>query len=56
MNDAEKLAIIQRAKDILCEHFEVGTIWCRITIQSLMKLTLGTGAGGTAWLEIGTLL
>lgn len=26
MNDAEKLAIIQRAKDILLEHFEVGTI------------------------------
>jgi hypothetical protein len=26
MNDEEKLAIIQRAKDLLCEHFEAGEI------------------------------
>lgn len=26
MSDEEKLAIIQRAKDLLCEHFEVGEI------------------------------
>jgi hypothetical protein len=26
MKDDEKIAIIQRAKDLLCEHFEVGEI------------------------------
>jgi hypothetical protein len=26
MNEEEKLAIIQRAKDLLCEHFEAGEI------------------------------
>jgi hypothetical protein len=26
MKDADKMAIIQRAKDLLCEHFEAGEI------------------------------
>lgn len=26
MSDEEKMAIIQRAKDLLCEHFEAGEI------------------------------
>jgi len=26
MKDVEKMAIIQRAKDLLCEHFEAGEI------------------------------